>query len=113
MATPTKRIPTRPGRETARATRPAPAARAAAAQADQAGEAADGDGAADEQPAAAASSDPCIVTVRANAPVRVIVELNVDGGRERRPNGETPLDADEEGQFLVSAKSTLRVVQAS
>ena len=54
-----------------------------------------------------------VVTITTTAPVCVIVEAIKEEGRERYPNGQTDMAADESHSFIVHATQSLRIVEAS
>lgn len=54
---------------------------------------------------------PTLVTVIANGSVRVINETIAEDGRERFENGSTVLVAQEEGNFIVGASQSLRIIE--
>jgi hypothetical protein len=54
---------------------------------------------------------PTLVTVTASAPVLVITELAIDDGRERRPNGETPIGEGQTAHFIVGPQQSIRIVE--
>lgn len=53
---------------------------------------------------------PNVVTIIASGPIRVITETIMDGGRERKVNGDVALEANVEHHCVVNAEQSIRVV---